>query len=239
MTPRAKKGAHSAAEANKSLPKRGCCGMLHAHPTGFPCVVYFSQAHGGYAFGHYCSPASGPVKLLPASLRVRDLQEHARQPALPGVLRKACFLVLVTGDVAQCVSVNTAGDRNRTRFLFRGSEYATPSPCPPQGCSEFHEDYVHLPFHSTLSTFRAKGGLVGVQNMQCGIALFPRRIRDTDIATLARWVDQSITKMAHGSVWLTEKPDSYSEQGARRKRRRVEEPPTHEGFIHEAMPQSR
>jgi hypothetical protein len=198
--------------------------MLLTHPMPFPCVVYFRLAHGGYTFGHFCTPVSGPAKHIPASLRVRDLQEHARQPPLVGVLRKACFLVLVTGDVAQCVSVNTAADRNRTRFLFHGSEYATPSRCPPPRCSEFHEDYVHIPFHSTLATFNARAGLIGVQNMQCSIALFPRRIHDADLASLARWVDHGIGKMAHGSIWLTENPDSYNEQGARRKRRRMELP---------------
>jgi hypothetical protein len=186
------------------------------HRVAFPCVVYVRQGRE-YVFSHHCAPASGPVKALPASLRVRDLMEHARQPPLLGILRRACFLLLVAGDTAQCVSVDNA--RGGMRFLYRGSEYTHPVR-PGRRCSEFHDDYVPLCFYSTLAMYGRERGLASVKDIECGIALFPRRICERDLETLARWADHCIGKAVHGSVWLTDRCESFSEHARRRKRGR-------------------
>lgn len=196
----------------------------HIHRLPFPCAVYIKQKGSGggsssastsYEFSHYYAHSS-VLKTMPPSLRTRDLQEHI--PALmslQGAMRKACFLVLVAGDVAQCVSVANSQEHTRTRFLFRGSQYDNNnlhviSTRKPTMCSEFNSDYIPLHFYSTLASFH-NGGLSGVSDLECGISLFPRRICEKDLQTLARWVDHNIGKSVHGSVWATNEAESYSE----------------------------
>jgi hypothetical protein len=188
---------------------------LRHHRVPFPCVVYVRRG-SEYRFSHFCVPQTGPVKPLPASLRVRDLQEHARQPPLLGALRRACFLVLVAGDTAQCVSVGCA--RGGMRFLYRGSEYARPVR-EGQRCAEFHEDYVPLRFYSTLALYGRARGLASVKDIECGVALFPRRLGERVLATVARWADHCVKKSVHGSVWLcTDAGESFNEHTRRRRR---------------------
>ena len=191
---------------------------LRHHSLRFPCAVYVRQQPPGreYSFSHFCTPHSGPTKALPVSLRVRDLQEHARQPPLLPRLRQACFLVLVAGDTAQCVSVGCS--RGGMRFLYRGSEYARPVR-EGRRCAEFHEDYVPLRFYSTLAVYRREAGVDSVQDLECGIALFPRRIGERDLDTLARWADSCIEKAVRSSVWLcADKGESFNEHTRKRKR---------------------
>ena len=194
------------------------------HPVNIPCAVYVREGRQ-YQFSHCCSPRP-PHKAIPGSLRVRDLQEYARQPALLTTLRKSCFLVLVAGDVAQCVSVDNAREHSqRVRFLYRGSEYSRKTH-EPQRCassSEFHEDYVSLCFHTTLAFYGMREGLLSVWDLESGIALFPRRICERDLPTLARWTDHNLAKAVHGSVWLSDGTESYNEHSsAPKKRRRID-----------------
>jgi hypothetical protein len=191
------------------------------HPVRIPCAVYVREGRH-YRFSHCCRPRP-PRKAIPGSLRVRDLQEYSRQPPLLATLRKSCFLVLVAGDVAQCVSVDNAGEHaQRVRFLYRGSEYAQRTREGQQGGgSEFHEDYVPLCFHTTLAFYGMRDGLLSVRELECGIALFPRCICERDLPTLARWTDHNLAKAVHGSVWLSEGSESYNEHSSARKRRRV------------------
>ncbi len=188
------------------------------HHAAWPCAVYVrdeAQRHRclppEYTFSHYCRVV-GPSKPLPASLRVRDLQEHARQPSHLAVLRRACFLVLVAGDIAHCVSVENARDRDaRIPVLYRGSEYARGS--EEARCAEFHDDYVPLRFFSTLAWFtRHDRCLAGVLDLGCGITLFPRRLREADLPRLAGWVDHVLARAVHGSVWLTERGERFHER---------------------------
>lgn len=212
------------------------------HPLSIPCLVYVkpsapahnerpAPASSPYVFSHHHHPASVP-KPIPASLRTRDLQDYARHPPALAALRKACFLVLVTGDVAQCICVDNAAESPgaRTRFLYNGSPYDArcarlpASPCPS---SEFHEDYVLLRFYSTLSSFcphsrkrhkstHAAG--VCVQELECALLLFPRRLHERDLPTLARWVDQSLVKSVHTSTWLdADRAESFNEYTRRKK----------------------
>jgi len=193
--------------------------MLVYHPVHIPCAVYVREGQR-YRFSHYCRPQP-PRKALPGSLRVRDLQEYARQPPFLAALRKACFLVLVAGDVAQCVSVDNAGEHaQRVRFLYRGSEYARRAPDRPSTGGEFHEDYVALSFHTTLAFYGMREGLLSVRELESGIALFPRVICERDLPTLARWTDHNLAKAVHGGVWLSEGSESYNEHSSARKKRR-------------------
>lgn len=194
------------------------------HPVTWPCAVYVrdeAQRRGPpeYTFSHF-SRGVGPLKPLPASLRVRDLQEHARNPSHLSALRRACFLVLVAGDVAHCVSVENARDRAaRIPVLYRGSEYARRSTAGEGGgeprCAEFHDDYVPLHFFGTLAWFAGRNrGLAGVLDLGCGITLFPRRLRETDLPRLAEWVDHLLARAVQCSVWLTDRSESFNERRA-------------------------
>ena len=199
----------------------------HIHSLPFPCAVYVktlsrrASCNSEYEFSHYCRTFI--PKAFPQSLRVRDLQHSQTNPmAFHTLMRKACFLVLVAGDVAQCVSVENAQDsRQRTRFLFRGSCYASTERRPQ--CSEFHEDYIPLHFYATLASFK-EGHLTSVSDLECGIALFPKCIREVDLQAISRWVDHNIGKSVHGSTWATNKSESYSEHTrAIRRQKKCEE----------------
>lgn len=196
------------------------------HPLPFPCVVYTKKNkpghHNEYEFSHYCS--SSVLKKIPRSLRVRDLHEHAHtNPSWLQTLQKTCFMVLVAGDVGQCVcSSNTREKRNR--FLYRGSGYTLPNSSKShngRGFSEFNDDYIPLHFYSTLAMF-SEGVLCSVADLECGLALFPRIIRDSDIETLGRWVDHNLVKSVHGSVWVTHQSDSYNEHTKTIQRKPIE-----------------
>jgi hypothetical protein len=199
------------------------------HLLPFPCVVYVKKKGGNrgkeYEFSHYCRTFA--PKKVPCSLRVRDLHEHAcSNTPLVQILRKTCFMVLVTGDVAQCVCSGNTREK-RSHFLYRGSNYAIPSTVKKNGGegsamgSEFHDDYVPLHFYSTLSTF-SDGFLCSVTDIECGLALFPRFISDCDLETLGRWVDHNLIKSVQGSVWVTNQSDSYNEHTQKIQRRTME-----------------
>jgi hypothetical protein len=118
---------------------------------------------------------------------------------------------MVSGDVAQCITVSNTRE-TRTRFLYSGSQYSNKFPEPhfKRECSEFHDSYVPLHFFSTLAAF-TNGTLTSVSELECGIALFPKIIREGDLDTLARWVDHNLGKSLHGSVWATNDSCSYNE----------------------------
>lgn len=180
----------------------------------FPCVVYTRQGSGGhhhYNFSHHCCPQLAQ-KALPRSLRVSDLRGY--DPCLSWThLSKACFLVLVAGDTAQCVSIANAADGKRIRFLYRGSAFARQAPEPVRLHSELSEAYVPLHFHGTMAVYDRFAGVRAVIPLESGIALFPRQILDRDIPLLARWVTQCARRSLQASVWVTNNGDSYSEAG--------------------------
>ena len=144
---------------------------------------------------------------MPDSLRVRDLAAHTQQ-ANWAAMHRACFLVLVSGDTAQCVSVANAKER-RTTFLYHGSAYAHPKR-PHAQSSDVHDDYVPLEFYATMSWF-ARGRFRYIIPLESSVALFPRTVTEKLLPTLAHWVEASIKKSMHASVWFTDTGDSYSE----------------------------
>lgn len=175
----------------------------------FPCVVYTKQGPGGhYTFSHYSQQQA--LKVLPRTLRVSDLRgyDHGQTWAS---LNKACFLVLVAGDTAQCVCIANAAEGKWIRFLYRGSAFARPSQGVQQLHSELSEAYVPLHFHGTMAVYDRWAGMRAVIPIESGIALFPRQILDKDIVTLARWVMHCARRSMQASVWVTNNGDSYGE----------------------------
>ena len=176
-----------------------------------PCVVDTRRVSGeAYTFSHHAQLAA--PKLFPPSLRTADLRLHDQRQNW-AQMQRACFLVLAAGDVAQCVSVTTAGEKRRTQFLYHGSSFARrraegQSPATP---SEVHEDFVPLHFHSTMAVFDRANRFHAVVPIESGISLFPRQIRDKDIPLLARWVEACMLRSAHASVWVTDLGESYNE----------------------------
>jgi hypothetical protein len=171
----------------------------------FPCVVYIRQGNH-YTFSHSCLQQA--QKTLPQSLRVSDLRgyEHGKSWAH---LSRACFLVLVAGDTAQCVSISNAGEGKQIRFLYHGSAFARPAPSRLH--SELNEAYVPLHFHGTMAVYDHFLGVRAVIPIESGIALFPRQITDKDIPLLVRWVTQCVRRSLQASVWVTNSGDSYNE----------------------------
>jgi hypothetical protein len=162
---------------------------------------------------------------MPESLRVKDLTMQPQQSNW-SALRKACFLVLVAGDTAQCVSVSNVQER-RTTFLYHGSEYARQKHACEQGPTEIQDDYIPLEFYATMSWF-TRGCLSCIAPLESGMVLFPRTITEKLLPRLASWVETSITKSIHTSVWVTDTGDSYNEHtrqirpSSSRKRRRID-----------------
>jgi hypothetical protein len=166
----------------------------------FPCLVYARARPGTeYVFQHYC--ASTVAKAFPPSLRVRDLREHS-----PGDnwlrMRRACFIVLVAGDRAQCVHLANATERSRTLFLFHGSRQARPVP-RGRPKNEFHEDYVPMAFSSTMASYRA-GRLESVVPFENIPLLLPARLKESDVPKWARSIQRCLERAIHASVWVTE-----------------------------------
>jgi hypothetical protein len=159
-----------------------------------------------FVFSHLCD-TSAP-KTAPASLRVGDLAAHTQQ-ANWAALRRACFIVLVAGDTAQCVSVSNVKE-NRTSFLYHGSAYARPRLSQQGRPTEIQDDYVPLEFYATM-TWYVRGTLSCIVPLESGLALFPRTVTEKTLPTLARWVEANIAKSMHTSVWATDTGDSYNE----------------------------
>jgi len=175
-----------------------------------PCAVYVREdaRRERYAFSHFCELVA--PKAFPASLRVGELRAHdARQNW--AALQRACFLVLVSGDVAQCVSVASAGEKARTRLLYLGSAYARPvrSAIP----TELHEGYVSLHFQATMAVYGARGhALHAVIPLECGVCLLPKVLREADLPKYAEWVQSCLQRSLQASVWVSPDGDSYNEQ---------------------------
>ena len=185
----------------------------------FPCAVYTRIGSGGrYTFSHCCSQQA--VKSLPRSLRASDLREFDPEQNWAN-LGRACFLVLVAGDVAQCVSLNTAHDAKRIQFLYTGSAFAQAAPGLSVQHSELSEAYIPLHFHGTMAVFDRFNGIRAVIPIESGIALFPRTILDTDVRLLSRWVSHCARRSLHASVLVTESGDSYNEVSLQLNARRL------------------
>lgn len=181
------------------------------HPVPFPCAVYtrIPGPSTRFLFSYFSQP-SLVYKTFPCSLRMRDVQQYhharlvdGRGPDPATGMRRACFLILVSGDTAQGVSVANANE-SRPPFLFRGSRYDGGRSIrpPPAFPSEFHTDYLTVHLSSTLAVFE-RNQLTTVMDIECGLALFPATIHDRDIRGLAAWMDRLITKAAHTSSWVS------------------------------------
>jgi hypothetical protein len=174
-----------------------------------PCVVYTRLVPGGaYTFSHFCDQSA--LKCFPQSLRASDLRQHDPQQNL-AALHRACFLVLVAGDVAQCVSVSSsAAGKRHAPFLYHGSSYARDISRDGMH-SELNENYVSLHFHGTMAAFDRVARLSTVIPLESGISLFPRQIREGDIPLLTRWVAACMLRSTQSSVWVASSGDSYNE----------------------------
>lgn len=186
----------------------------------FPCVVYTKDgSRGHYSFSHCCHQQA--QKSLPRTLRVSDLREY--DPAHSWKqLCKTAFLVLVTGDTAQCVSLTDAGDAKRIQFLYRGSAFSRPAPGLPVLHTELSEGYVPLHFHGTMTVYDRFTGIRAVIPIESGISLFPRKITAADIPLLSRWVTHCARRSLQASVWVTDSGDSYGESSLALSKRRAE-----------------
>ena len=187
-----------------------------------PCVVYTRLVPGGaYTFSHHVCEQT-VLKCFPASLRASELMRHDPQQNLTN-LHRACFLVLVAGDVARCVSIasvteqkkGAAGGLHSTPFLYHCSSYARSlrkDADPLHGMhSELNENYVSLHFHGTMAVFDRSTRFTAVIPIESGISLFPRQIHEADIPLLARWVSSCVQRSMQSSVWVTGSGDSYNE----------------------------
>lgn len=173
-----------------------------------PCVVYSRQKSGGqYTFSHH-SP-SHALKTLPASLRVADIRTHASSSNW-GHLQKACFLVLVAGDVAQCVSISNAGDASRVQFLYKGSRFASRA-LHDLTESEVADSHVTLRFFGTMAVYDPSASLSAIVPLESGIALFPRNIQEGDVPMLAQWASNCMQRSLQASVWVTASGGGYNE----------------------------
>ena len=176
-----------------------------------PCVVYTRLVSGGvYTFSHHCGQTV--PKQFPPSLRTADLSQHDAGQNWAN-LRRACFLVLVAGDVAQCISLANVHDKSRIRFLYNGSAYARKA--APEWPSEVHEDFVSLHFHGTMAVFDKSNRYHSAIPLESGISLFPRQIREKDIPLLARWTEACMLRSTQTSVWVTDTGESYNEHTLR------------------------
>lgn len=176
-----------------------------------PCVVYTRLVPGGaYTFSHHCDQTV--LKCFPSSLRASELLQHDPQQNTAN-LHRTCFLVLVAGDVARCVSVVSAGQKRElhTQFLYHGSSYARKDPLHGMHSSELNENYVSLHFHGTMAVFDRSARFTAVIPIESGISLFPRQIHETDVPLLARWVSACMQRSVLSSVWVTGSGDSYNE----------------------------
>lgn len=164
-------------------------------------------------FSHACT--SSVNKVVPPSLKVQDLLAFNHTQNWEA-MQKACFLVLVAGDTAQCISLSNF-QAKRTPFLYQGSRYSKPVIDSSQGptkklVSEFQEGHVPMHFYSTLSSFDTNGMLVDTTPVECGIALLPHTLLERDLVNIARWVESNLLKSFRTSVWLTERGHSYNEE---------------------------
>jgi hypothetical protein len=140
---------------------------------------------------------------------VSDVRAHDPS-ANWGELQRACFLVLVAGDVAQCVSIASACDPRRVQFLYKGSSFAR-ADSREDTASEIAESHVTLRFFGTMAVFDARTRLAAIVPLESGIALFPRVIRERDVPLLAQWAQNCMQRSLQASVWVTASGDAYNE----------------------------
>jgi len=184
---------------------------MQAVSVPFPCVVYRREKPGEpFQYSHHSQETFR--KQLPWSLRVSDLRqfdplENWRQ------LCRACFLVLVAGDVARRITLELRGDGHP--FLYNGSAYARTNKrgdCLP---SELH-DTVPLVFHSTMTNLG-----VGSAPLEAAIVLLPRTLREQELPKIRQWVQAAARRSLSASLIFTDRGDSYNENSLQRKEKRV------------------
>ena len=176
----------------------------------FPCVVYTRERPDRpYIFSHYCSSLRIQKK-LPPSLRVRDLRAWDPQPNRQG-MQNACFLVLVAGDVAQCISLRNATE-SRVSFLFTGSQYAMRDGNHDRLATEFHDNCVPLRFYGTMAVYdTTRAQFSSLVPIKSSVALLPREILESHLPVMCNMVSSCVQKSAATSLWVTDTGDSYNE----------------------------
>lgn len=183
-----------------------------------PCAVYVrdpnARQHAKYCFSHFCEYTT--QKLLPLSLRVSDLRAldaNITNQQNAAHARKACFLVLVSGDVAQCVSISNANEKNRTKFLYHGSAFARSNQQHQRAFpTELHDNYVAMHFFATMAVFDAHSHrLSTIIPLECSVCLLPRHIQDHDLPVMAKWVEACMQRSLFTSIWVAKQGSSYNE----------------------------
>jgi len=181
----------------------------------FDCLVYKREKPSDpYVFYHYSS--THVRKLYPNSLKVSDIQK-LDQTRNWAAVRSACFIVLVAGDTAQCISLSTINEK-RTHFLYHGSVYDTFIKEQMPLHSEFCENYVPFRTFSTLCTFTGEANRYqSTISFESTLSLFPRQIREKDIQALGKWAENGLQKAMHSNVWLANDGTTYNERSLRPK----------------------
>lgn len=183
--------------------------LMPVHVSPFPCAVYISDPRRNeFVYSHQCT--NSVSKRLPQTLRVRDLQDHRlgviQETGGATPMLKACFMVLVSGDVAQTISVENART-TRSRFLYHGSRFSVPiHPRPGLAdlSSEVSSAYIALHFYSTLAMFSVPR-ISGVMDIECAMVLLPTVVRENQIHLFADWINGAILKAVSSSAWLTDR----------------------------------
>jgi len=183
------------------------------HTSPFPCAVYLKTPNSHrneFVFSHLCS--NSVVKYHPRSLRVRDIQEywykiseHETRASYPMI--RTHFVVLVSGDVAEAVSVENA-KRPRNRFLFQGSRFCKRK---QQEVNSIHADFssevssthITMRFYGSLSFFRS-AQLASILDIECAMVLLPKVLHADKIPLFAEWVERAIKKSMLTSAWVTD-----------------------------------
>lgn len=182
------------------------------HTGPFPCAVYSripNSHHSEFVFSHFCP--NTVVKYHPRSLRVRDIQEYRYKIAeyetgASHPMLKTHFVVLVSGDVAEAISVENA-KRPRSRFLFQGSRFCQKkTPTVDRIHSDFPSEvsstHIAMRFYGSLSFFKS-AKIASVLDVECAMVLLPKVVRVDMIPLFAEWVERAVHKSLHTSRWIT------------------------------------
>ena len=179
----------------------------------FPCAVYSRRSSGGpFVYSHHVKNHVG--KQFPASLRVSDLREFQQQFNWEE-LCKACFLVLVSGDLARCITLHSARDipRIAVQFFYPGSPFTRKEPYPHP--TDLEPGVVPLHFHGTVAVYHAPTTLSAIIPIESGIVLFPQQLNERDVQRLATTVSTAAQRSLQASVWVTGTGESYHESTSR------------------------
>jgi hypothetical protein len=185
----------------------------------FPCAVYSRRASTGpFVYSHHVR--NHVVKLFPASLRVADLREFRQQSNWEEIC-KTCFLVLVSGDLARCISLHSSRDIQRipVQFFYPGSSFAKSEPYAHP--TDLEPGVIPLHFHGTVAVYHSPSALNTIIPVESGLVLFPHQLSERDVQRLVTTVSNAAQRSLHASVWVTETGESYNESTTRLRHTRT------------------